>query len=110
MKYQSIEEFDLYIDKEAIGFVPVFFYLCRNIPSKIYSNIECDTSVRVVHTSNERSIIKPLGKAEKLSSRRTIITVCTWNYAVMKKLASLNYNIISFSEIALYSLYKTVGK
>ncbi|MBR5800132.1 MAG: NAD-dependent epimerase/dehydratase family protein [Lachnospiraceae bacterium] len=104
----NISEFDMYVEEEAISFLPVLFNCARRTPENIYANIEGNVEVKAVLSGKEKVTVKPLTSAVKNENKRAMINFCHWNYQLYKKIESLNYINISLIEMADYSLYKNV--
>lgn len=104
----GISEFDLYVEEEAISFLPVLFNLGRRMPNNIYANVKEIMEIKLELSGKNKTIVRPLSQAQKCEKKKVIITFCHWNYPIYRRIELLNYQLISLVSVADYSLYKNV--
>ena len=61
----GIEEYDLYLEEEAISFIPVILSRTRKMPSIIYCSANEVTKVKTATSGKKYVQIKPLYEMEK---------------------------------------------
>lgn len=104
----GIEHFDLYVEEEGIGFLPVLLQKENCMPDTIYGNVEKSIWVKTVLSGKNSAEVLPLEKAEKRNEKKVMLTFCHWQYSLYKRIQDLNYENVSLVEMADYSLYKNV--
>lgn len=104
----GIEEFDLYVQDDMIGFVTYFCNMAKSFPDKIYGNIDNVVQYCVTMNCKEKVDVFPLAMAERQEKKKTIVYCGEWNWAVFKTIQNLNYRIVTLGELIKYSLYKNV--
>lgn len=104
----GIDDFDMYVEGEAIRFLPVIFNCAKRMPINIYSAESKKMVVKCALSGKNTVMVMPLDSAPGNTCNRPIITFAHWNYFLYKRLESLNYKSISMGVLANYTLYKSV--
>ena len=104
----KVEHFDLYVEEEGIGFLPVMLQSANRMPDSIYGNVQQPTQVKTVLSGKNSVLVLPLEQAEKKKGTKVMITFCHWQYPLYKRIQGLNYKNIPLIAMADYSLYKNV--
>lgn len=108
LKDYGINDFDLYVEEEAIKFIPVLLNNAKWMPDHIYAPIEKKENVKTSLSGKNYMEIMPIDMAVKREHIKSMVFFPRWNYWTFKRISDLNYKNITFGQMADYSLYKNV--
>lgn len=108
LKDCGISEFDLYVEEEAVSFVPALFNSAKWMPDHIFGPVSSKASVKTIAIGKNYMDLIPIDMAEKQEQTKYMVIFCRWNYWTFKRISDLNYRNIALGSMASYSLYKNV--
>lgn len=104
----GIEEYDLYLEDDAIDYIPSIANTAKRMPDKVFGNVESDLTTRISFERAHNIVVYPISKVTNNEKPKVIVVCCRWEWNLWRFLQNNNYQVVTLNALVDYTLFKSV--